>query len=214
MNTIKNIILFILFISIINKVNAQAAVSNDHENTLFIGVDNPLQIAIQNEDLSVIDLEAMGSGIVITGGSGRYIARVTAPGGASIKLFCTKNGFRELLGTFDFRVKRLSPPIVTLNGRDSRGNITSTAFKAINDIKIESYEFDGIPSVIGFDLTMIAPDKTVQKVHVIGGIYNAEALRLRNMAVPNTIYFFENIKTKISGFSGEITAEDMRFFIK
>jgi hypothetical protein len=211
---LKNIVWFILLFIVINNANAQAAVSNDHENTLFIGIDNPLEIAIQNEPLSSIEIDAMGAGITVTGENGRYIARVISPGGAVISLFCTKNGNRELVGKYSFHPKRLSPPIVTLNGRDSRGNIGNGEFKAMDGLRIESYDFDAEASIISYDFTRIAPDKTVQTTHVTGALYNAEALRLRNLATPNTVYFFENIKTKIKGFYNEIKADDMRFLIK
>jgi hypothetical protein len=116
-------------------------------NVLYIGIDNPITIAVsgyKSEDLIV----TMQNGS-ITGKEGKYIAHVTNIEQAVIIIETMENGKKVLLGTQVYRVKRVPDPI---NGKfnmdyDAKPttNIYSIPLKVhlMNNGKIDTYNMLG-----------------------------------------------------------------------
>ena len=91
------------------------AVSPTKLNVLYVGVDNPLNIAVAGVNAEDIIVTISQGTIVKT--DTNYIARVTKQGTAEIKIF--KN--TELLGTQNFRVKIIPDPIITVGENNLTG---------------------------------------------------------------------------------------------
>ena len=184
-----------------NNLLAQAVVSADKMNELYMGIDNPLEVAVEGEPLTALRLEGVGAGITITGENGKYIARVNRLGDALITVFIVKNGDKKNIGKFLFRCKRISDPIVTLNGENSSGMMTAGKFKLLTGIMFhyENMDLEVDCSIQGFDLTLVRPTDTRITVTVVGTKYNKEALQLRDMAASGFVYYFDNIKARCPG---------------
>jgi hypothetical protein len=86
-----------------------AAIALDKMNVLYIGVDNPVTIAVEGipSDKLIVYMEN-GS---IRGSNGKYIAKVTSTGTATINVATIKNDKKVLLSTQTFRVKRIPDPV-------------------------------------------------------------------------------------------------------
>jgi N-acetylmuramoyl-L-alanine amidase len=87
----------------------KVVIALDKMNMLYIGVDNPVSVAVsgyKTEDLIV----SMQNG-TITGKDGKYIARVSNINPAYIIIETIENGKRKLLGKQTYKVKRVPDPV-------------------------------------------------------------------------------------------------------
>ena len=91
------------------QTNTEPVVSADNMNIFYIGVDNPVSVAVPgvlSEKLKVTISE--GS---ITGSNGKYTVNVSKPGDTEIAIYVeTKPGVYEKEGTKKFRIKRIPSP--------------------------------------------------------------------------------------------------------
>lgn len=109
------------------------AIALDKMNVLYIGVDNPVTIAVPNvaSDKIFVNIDN-GS---ITGSNGKYVVHVTKVGIASIQVGTIKNDRKELLAEQVFRVKMMPDPV---NGKlpadyDARFSTDSSKFLKLNE---------------------------------------------------------------------------------
>jgi hypothetical protein len=202
----KKIIVLSLFLlgatAATNSLFAQAAVASMRENILYIGIDNPLKVAVADAPLSAISVTATGCGCTLTGSNGSYVARVSQPGLTKIKVFVTKNDEKSLVDSALFRVKRIPAPRVALNDASS-GAMTAAEFQAFLGIRFvyDNFDADIQPCTIqSFVLTLKLPnDNSPMTVKVAGAGYNAAALQLCNQAVSGAVYYFDDITARCYG---------------
>lgn len=104
------------------------AIALDKMNVLYIGVDNPLTIAVPNipSDQLIVMIDN-GS---ISGSNGRYIAHVTQSGTATIRVATVQNDRKVMLSEQVFRVKFMPDPV---NGKiptdfDAKYQMDSTSY--------------------------------------------------------------------------------------
>ncbi|MGC4103363.1 N-acetylmuramoyl-L-alanine amidase [Ferruginibacter sp.] len=151
--------------------NAPAVISVDKMNVLYIGVDNPVSIAAPG--IAPQDVQLSISQGSITGGNGKYIARVVSTGEAIISL--SKKGSDKVIQTFSFRVNRLPDPAeITVTGRKSANAVAGTQLPAeeqvqktgdIKEVTVTGYQRKADPlkevTVVGYPIftkTEIEPE--------------------------------------------------------
>ena len=103
-----------------------ATVSADKMNVFYIGVDNPISVAVAGASSNAVKVSATG-GANVSGRNGNYIVKATKPG--EIKINVNAPGIQK---SFDFRVKRIPDPSPML-GRGPQakgGRMGSGEFKA------------------------------------------------------------------------------------
>jgi len=86
-----------------------AAIALDRMNVFYIGVDNPITVAVEgipNEKVNV----KISSGY-FSGYMGKYMVHVTTPGETIIDVFILVNGKEILIKSTKYRVKFFPPPI-------------------------------------------------------------------------------------------------------
>lgn len=91
-------------------------------NVLYIGVDNPVSIAVSGAADDKITVSIVGGGGTVSKtGDGLYNARVTSPTDA-----CTMNVYvdRKLAGSSNFRVRNMPMPSATVGGLASGTYLT------------------------------------------------------------------------------------------
>lgn len=119
--------------------------SPDKMNVLYIGVDNPVSISIPGYSPNKVKA-SISQGQLVSNGNGKYMARVREPG--KVKIFVSvlgENGGTRNMGTMEFRVKRIPPPIAMVGGK-SGGQMNTAVFKVQRGIYalLENFEFEGI----------------------------------------------------------------------
>jgi hypothetical protein len=117
----------------VQKQEAPVAIALDKMNVLYIGVDNPVTIAVPNVPADKVFV-TIDNG-TITGSNGKYLATVTQPGTTTIRVGTIKNDRKELLTEQVFRVKMMPDPV---NGKlpadyDTKFSTDSSKFFKLNE---------------------------------------------------------------------------------
>jgi len=170
-----------------------AVVSPDAMNVLYIGVDNPISVSapgIPKESLAV-----SGQGVTVSGSGGKYVARVTQPGTASIQVSARIGEKTQSLGSTNFRVKRIPKPQARVAGR-SGGAVAAAQIKGQNRIfaALEDFEFDAKFNISRFSMLIQKP-----RVDPMGpyqgtnGTFSGPMQNALSSVAPGSFVFFYNI---------------------
>ncbi|MDX1938994.1 MAG: GldM family protein [Saprospiraceae bacterium] len=206
-------ILFIIttaFGSVFAQKELVVSVAIDKMNVLYIGVDNPVTVAvsgISNEDIKVSSEDLK----VIPQGDGKYILQASKPGEAIIKV--ESNG--KLLKESIFRVKRIPDPMPLL-GRSSGGKIQAEEFKKQKELKalLANFDFDAQCEIESFSLIRIARREDAVEAINKSNVFQQASLDLIQQASSGDTYYFHNIKVKCPGDKGTRDLDTMLFQIK
>lgn len=121
-------------------------------NVLYLGIDNPLKIAVSENKLSELDVSISNG--TLTGKNGRYIAKPETAGQAIIRV--SIHG--SVVSSCEFRVKTLPTPVAMVCGQKS-GVITKEKLLKMDKVEavIENFAFDAPCKVISFKISMRIP---------------------------------------------------------
>jgi len=134
-----------------------AVVSPDKMNVFYIGVPNPVSVSAPGFAKDKIKV-SISSG-EISGSGGTYNVKVAAPGKVTVTVSgMTDAGKSAVLGTTEFRIKRIPPPRVKFGGK-AGGRLSTGAMKAANRVfaVLEDFDFDAPFSIQHFTLYVIKP---------------------------------------------------------
>lgn len=112
-------------------------ISADAVKVLYVGLDNPISVA---GTANANDLRVSISQGSISGGGGKYIARVATPGTAKVTV---SDGKQSL--SYDFRVRTVPTPTAMV-GASKGGRMRVNDFKAQAGIRaeLENFVFEGV----------------------------------------------------------------------
>ena len=102
-------------------VEPTATVSSDLMNVLYAGYNNPISVSVPGVPLSQVTATMDGGSLTKTG-EGRYIAKPTKVGKATITVFSTATGKQQQMAQYEFRVRRLPEPTTYITIKDDKGN--------------------------------------------------------------------------------------------
>jgi len=136
-------LMLILFLTSITFISAQesekskvfTAVELTKMNVVYIGVDNPLKVAVSGYDFS--DLNVTITNGSIKGEKGEYIINPRRPGNMVLSVYA--NG--KLINETSFRVKYVPNPILMVAGLTG-GDITKNHLLSANAVKVRLPDFD------------------------------------------------------------------------
>ncbi|MFK8100989.1 MAG: GldM family protein [Saprospiraceae bacterium] len=193
-----------------------ATVSADQMNVFYIGVENPISVAVAGANSN--DVKVSGQGVSVKGSRGKYVVTATKPTGN--KSFAKINVAAPGLGTkgFDFRVKRIPNPIPVLGAgpNKSGGAMGNGEFKAQGGLAtiLENFDFNAKCAVQGYELTRVAKRQDPVSAANRGARYNDKAKRLVMAAKPGDTYYFDNVKSKCPGDPAGRKLSSIVFVIK
>lgn len=170
-----------------------AVVSPDAMNVLYIGVDNPISVSapgIPKEDLIV-----NGQGVTVSGSGGKYVARVTSTGTATISVSAKIGSNTQSLGSSNFRVKRIPTPQAKVAGKPG-GTLASAQIRGQNRIfaTLDDFEFDA-----KFDITRFSMFVSRPRADIVGplqsnsGNFSSQMQSALSSLPPGSQVFFSNI---------------------
>jgi len=170
-------------------------------NVFYIGVDNPLRVAVDGVPSNELILRIDGGG-AITGADGNYNVVVTKPGDATISVF-RKVGDQELLiSTQKYRVKRIPDPAPRLGGKLRGGIITKEQLLSSKGLValLENFDFDAVCAVVGYEITVMAKEEDPITYTIIGSSFNSYVIGwIEKHSGDGDGIFFDNIKIKCPG---------------
>jgi GldM C-terminal domain len=189
------------------------SVAADKMNVLYIGVDNPVTIAVANT--SPTSVQVAGEGVVITGSEGRYNARVTQVG--LVNILVTANGKTE---KHPFRVKRIPDPVVGISNPYKQGNGCimgggencggSLGLYAI----LENFDFEAKCIIENYEVTWTREKEDPVSSFNNGSRFEGKTASMISRASPGNNYLFHNIKARCPGDAQTRTLESISLRIK
>jgi len=117
-----------------------AVVSPDKMNVFYMGVPNPVSVSAPG--IAKEKLRVNITGGTITGANGNYVVRVTGGKEATVSVSAEiEPGKSRVLGTSNFRIKKVPDPIATFAGKVS-GRVPSATAKSTSLLEAELKDFD------------------------------------------------------------------------
>jgi hypothetical protein len=125
-------------------------------NLLYIGVDNPISIAVENVDCKSLIVQTDNGTIV--GNNGEYIFHGSKVGPAQITLYKKINGKNRMIGKSYFRVKNFPLPIFKIaSGKDRMPKI-EIASQLYVRAELENMDIDIKYYIDSFTICIISSD--------------------------------------------------------
>ncbi len=171
------------------------SIAVDKMNVLYIGVNNPITVAVagvstentkvESEDLIIEDLE-----------NGHFIVTASKPGVAKIKVTAKGHATKEL----EFRVKRIPDPVARL-GKSQGGGMTAEAFMKHDGIDaiIDYFDFDATCKIMEFNMTYVAKKEDPVESINRGRGYSEKTKALVLQAKAGDIFYFDNVSCECPG---------------
>ena len=181
------------------------AVVPEKMNVFYVGVDNPVTIAVPGYECSALTVQVAENmvGAEITQRSDcRYSVTVNAPGFVEILIFVKEKGELKQIGSSVFRVKRIPDPRPLMNGHKS-SHISREELKKCKGVSaiLENFDFDALCTIESYEFTYLAPGEDPSPEYAVyGAAFNAKVQELLNAAYEKGGQFFiDNIKVKCPG---------------
>jgi gliding motility-associated protein GldM len=167
-----------------------ATISPDKMNVFYIGLENPLSVSapgIANEKLRV----SLSSG-TLTGSAGHYIVKVAQPGNITVSVSGEfEGGKSKVMGTKEFRVKRVPAPRVQFCGK-SGGRINAVAMKTQNRIfaVLQDFEFEAPFKIEHFTMYVTKPRADPIKLDATSNSLTPDMIKAINgITAGSRVYF-------------------------
>lgn len=219
---IKATIVLSLILTVAQTIQAQetqsdiaVAVAPTKMNILYIGVDNPVEIAVSGykpQDI-IVSISGEGSTITPTEKIGCYLARVTKQGEVTVTVSAkTKKGIKEL-AIRHFRVKRVPTPTAVVGTDNKGGEINKLGL--INNVviaKMENFDFDIKCTVVHFTVSTTV-DGELKQMESNKNIFTSEQKTfISNLPLGSIIYIEDIISEDPDGY--QRTLAPLKFTLK
>jgi GldM C-terminal domain len=191
----KNLFSLSLILLFSLKFYAQhAVVALEKMNVLYMGVNNPVSVAMEGIDDSKLKV-SIDNGRITKNADGGFTVNTTRTGLAIVTIEW-QGGKAEK----KFRVKPLPDPVAVV-GSYGQGHL-----KADNDINLalmvifENFDFDCRANVAGFKLTRISKNGESKQVNVVGAFNQDCADLIKNKKIGDT-FIYSDIRCLCPGDS-------------
>jgi hypothetical protein len=176
-----------------------AVVSPDKMNVLYIGVDNPLSVSVPGFQAEMVSASITEGSI--TGGKGKYVAKVTKAGTVKVNVSAKlDDGTTKAIGAAEFRVKRVPDPIAKLGKGtyEKGGKVQAGTFKAQSGIRaeLENFDFELKFNIISYEVTYVAKRQDPISSENNGGGFSSKVQEYVQKAKPGDVFYFDQIKAK------------------
>lgn len=183
----------------------QVVVSPEKLNVLYIGVDNPVRVAVNsvpNAELEVI-LTGCGANAVPGLQKGQYYIRVSKPGEVLLEVFQVQKSGKKLLGSKTFRVKRIPDPVAAIAGQPvGQIKISKEALLEKTGIVpfLPNFEYSVQCDIVSFKCATVIPKSVTIVEHLNqGGKFDERVKKLLSEVTPGTKVYFDEIKLRCPG---------------
>ncbi|MEZ4978385.1 MAG: GldM family protein [Chitinophagales bacterium] len=166
-------------------------------NVLYIGVDNPISIAVNGAKSDADVRASISQGTLTKNGNGQYIAKVNTPGIASINVSANVNDKNESFAPMEFRVMNIPDPKISLCGFVLKNKMQKSEILACNGLiaQTQDFVFESKFEVVSFDVIIRNAVQTVKQTNS-GPIYNQEVMNMLNNLAKKDVLVFDNILVK------------------
>lgn len=194
---------------------AVVAVGADKMNVFYIGVDNPITVAVPGYDCAVLSARLVGEGHITPKGECQYNVVVHKPGTVTVEIYATERGEQKLLAARHFRVKRIPDPRPQLGDLRYGNTIRQADLRQAlsQDLRavMDNFDFDAECSVVQFSIAIQADGGDVIE-HVIPGNRLPERIlaQVEKLAPGSKLYLLD-IKIRCPGDAAPRNISDLIF---
>ncbi len=173
--------------------NEVIACALDRMNVFYIGVENPITIAVSNTHPDKV--KVLGQGCTVAPkGNGKYMVTAQTPGIATIQV--SGNGNIQILR---FRVKEIPNPVPTFSGKKSSLGTPELCVQAGLINIIENFDFDVKCVIQSYTVTHIQRNGLRTSMSALGGNFDEKVRQFICAGKSGDMYQFSNIKTLCPG---------------
>jgi gliding motility-associated protein GldM len=188
-----------------------AALSADKMNVVYIGVENPISIAVAGANSNEVRLSA--TGCTVSGSGTKYTATANREGPAEFTV--SAPGITQ---KFPFRVKRIPDPVPVLGAGPNKrgGSMNDGEFKAQRGLAaiLENFDFDARCNIQSYEIVHVPKRQDPVPNKNEGGTYNERSVRMASAAKPGDVYYFNDIKARCPGDAAGRNLGSMAFSIR
>jgi GldM C-terminal domain len=190
---------------------AQTTIAADKMNVVYIGVENPLHLAVT--DAAFTDIAVSTSqGELTAQENGAFIWRVTDLKPSSIFV---KNNKTAKIDTLNFRVKRIPDPVACFRPGGEGGHY-STPVQSNQGIvaDLRNFEFEARCDIKSYTFTFLEKKGKPVVLTNTGARFEPAVLELIKSAKSGDTIYIENIKCHCPGDTYNRTLNDIVYKIK
>ncbi len=196
----KGIIFFAIFIVSFfgySQSNNVVSVAVDQMNILYVGVDNPITIAVSGVAAADINV-SVDMGTIRYVKPGHYIIRIKAAGTGIAKISVSSG--KQLFGIKSFRCKRLPAPIAFVGNNPKNrkgGTISKSTLLALRGVnaRIENFDFDVKFNIASCTVTIMDNGKELAANSTSGKFTVKQKELIKNAKIGSKV-IISNIKAK------------------
>jgi len=172
-------------------------VSADKMNVLYVGVDNPVSIAVSDVPASNISVKMDEEEGKISGQNGRYIIRVSKAGEVTLDVSGEVDGKKVPFAPVKFRSKLVPDPVASFAGKTGTDIISAAELQQAQEVTVmfQNFDFDLKFQVVSFSVSM-AVNKIEVEEFTNGDKLTENQKKLLTHAEPGTKIYIENVKAK------------------
>ena len=194
--------------------HTQVAIALEKMNVLYVGLDNPLSVAVTGLTDSSLELTP-SQGRLIHDGIGHYEWQIHGLDTNQTTLTIRHTPSGDTIGQYLFRIKDL-PVRPLFGGQYFHEPMSVGAFKAQGGLAvvIDCCDIDARMRVVSYDLWQLRPGADARLVTNQGARFAAETARLGDDAQPGDTYVFENIVYEAPGGRLKYLTDVLKFGIQ
>lgn len=187
------LVLFLLFS--VDVVGQQFTVSADKMNVLYIGILNPITPMVENVACKDLIVETNNGTLTKADEPCQYQAVPDRPGITNISLYKKVNGHKQLIGTREFRTKRIPDPLASVAGR-SGGAVSGRLLKIQIGVvlRIDGFDFAGGFQVNSFKVAVVRNQNVIFEKDCTGARFDDETIRMLQTIKAGDLFNCTNIQ--------------------
>jgi GldM C-terminal domain len=183
---------YFLFLLYANTVLAQTTIAADKMNVVYIGVDNPLSVAVADAALADISVTPSQGELKMQGKNGIWRVRDLKPSSIFVK-----NNKTAKIDTINFRVKRIPDPTASVLCNPTRmhsmyDDFRKDCFRIYADLR--NFEFDAQCDIKTYTVSLVQKRGKTTTIANTGARFEPAALELIKSAIVGDTIYIENVK--------------------
>jgi hypothetical protein len=173
---------------LLSAAQTEAVVAPVKMNVLYIGVENPLDIAVPGVASKDVSATISENAVLEKVSDGHFIAKPMSVGKCVVTVYAKG----KPVSSTDFRAKRIPDPTVTVGGNLLGGHAQNQILSASVGIIVRSgHEYDFNFKVRSFGLTRQSANNMVQKAETLGPMFSTQMKEIINSSKPGDIIWID-----------------------
>lgn len=187
-------LLLFLFFSI-HAIGQQFIVSADKMNVLYIGILNPITPMVENVGCKDLVVETNNGTLTKANEPCQYYAVPDRPGITNVSIYRKMNGQKQLIGTREFRTKKIPDPMASIGGKPS-GTMSWRILKVQMGVVLymPNFDFDARFLVNSFKITVVRNQNVIFEKDCTGARFDDETLRVLQTIKAGDLFNCTNIR--------------------